>query len=98
MREGTRACTHGPACYLLVVSLRARADRTLLKEGCLLGAQNQWLLFSVLQRSPVICNEYKAHTGAQEKARWYASPSPCLLPEPLRLGHTQAPQEIGLNY
>jgi len=35
-------------------------------EKCLPSTQNQWLLFSPLQRPPVICNEYKAHIVARK--------------------------------
>lgn len=48
-------------------------------EKRLPSTQNQWLLFSLLQRPPVICNEYKAHIVAHKTQRSYTS-SLCVLP------------------
>lgn len=72
-------------------------DQTPAVEKCLPSTQNQWPLFSRLQRHPVICNEYKTHIVAHETH----THTPHLYdPSPLAAvagSHTN-PLEIGLNY
>lgn len=66
-------------------------------EKCLPSTQNQWLLFSLLQRPPVICNEYKAHIVAH-KTHTHTPHFYVHSPFTTVAGSHTNPREIGLNY
>lgn len=66
-------------------------------EKRLPSTQNQWLLFSLLQRPPVICNEYKAHI-VPHKTHTHTPHLYVHSPFTTVAGSHTNPQEIALNY
>lgn len=105
-----RACAHVCVCRVQSgVQPPLTASRCSLLSVCayrpgsgmekrLPSTQNQWLLFSLLQRPPVICNEYKAHIVVRETHThmphlYVRTPFAAVA-----AGSHTNPQEIGLNY